>query len=256
MIADRLLLRVPGIARYLLCDGRAIVYEPAPHADLGDVAAFLTGAAFGILMHQRGLVVLHASSVEVGGAAVLFLGSSGAGKSTLAAALVQRGYPLVTDDVCVVADDGGGAPQVWPDARLPKLWRNAIERLNLVERPTTAVRGKLEKFHVDPGSPHASPEALTCGPVYVLREANGPLRAGIERPNVVDAALLLRMNAYRGRLISELRQGELDLRLAGAIGNRGGVFHLTREFDFERLPAVLDALERHWARVPQFASAQ
>ncbi|HZZ87811.1 MAG TPA: hypothetical protein VFE13_05695 [Caulobacteraceae bacterium] len=256
MSDDQLLIRVPGIARYLLSEGRTIIYQPEPQAEPQDVAAFLTGTVFGILMQQRGLAVLHASSVKVGDCAVLFMGASGAGKSTLAAALVQRGYPLVTDDVCVIDFGGAGAPRVLPDARWPKLWINAIERLELAGHPAKAVRGQLAKFHVDLGLPDSGPEALPCGPVYALREAIGPLRAGIERPNVVDAALLLRLGAYRGRLVKQMRQNELYLRLAAAIGNRGGVFHLTRELDFGRMPAVVDELERHWAQVARLASVQ
>jgi serine kinase of HPr protein (carbohydrate metabolism regulator) len=49
------------------------------------------------------------------GKAVLVCGGSGAGKSTVAAALVQRGYPLVTDDVCAVSPSGTAAPVVHPD---------------------------------------------------------------------------------------------------------------------------------------------
>src|ERR1700753_1582200 len=97
MRSDQFLLRVPGIARFLLTAGRSIAYELDPAAEPGDVAVFLVGAALRIVLQPRGLVVLHASGVELNGRAALFLGASGAGKSTLAAALAKRGYPLVTD---------------------------------------------------------------------------------------------------------------------------------------------------------------
>jgi len=91
---DRFLFQVPGVARFLLRGGREILFEAAPGVQAGDVSAFVIGTVFGILLHQRGEIVLHASAVRVNDRAVLFCGPSGAGKSTLAAALAQRGFPL------------------------------------------------------------------------------------------------------------------------------------------------------------------
>ena len=45
------------------------------------------GLGIAILLHQRGYVILHASCVNLGSAAVAFLGDSTAGKSFMAAAL-------------------------------------------------------------------------------------------------------------------------------------------------------------------------
>jgi len=255
MAPGAFLLQVPGIARFWLTGGAAIAYQPELEAASGDIAAFLTGTTFGILLHQRGLVVLHASGVAVNGQAVLFMGPSGAGKSTLATALAQRGYPLVTDDFCVLGADGAGRPLVHPDGRLPKLWAQAIRHLDLADRQGPAVRGRLSKFYVEPPQAAASPAPLPCGPVYALQEARGPIRPGIERPNIVDAALLLRKNAYRARLIKQMGQEELYFRLAAAVGNAGGVFQLTRELDFAAMPQTIDALERHWVGIGELVGA-
>ena len=251
----RFLLRVPGVVRFLLTGGAAIAYQLEADGDTDDLTAFLTGTAFGILLHQRGLAVLHASSVRVNGRAVLFMGHSGAGKSTLATALAKQGYALVTDDLCVVGADAAGRPLVHPDARLPKLWAQAIRHLDLAEAQGPPVRRQLAKYYIEPPIAAASASPLRCGAVYVLREARGPIVSGIQRPNVVDAALLLRQNAYRTRLIKQMGQGELYFRLAAAIGNAGGVYHLSRELDFDTLPEVIAGLERHWAEIGQSAVA-
>lgn len=251
----RFLLRVPGVVRFLLTGGAAIAYQLEADGDTDDLTAFLTGTAFGILLHQRGLAVLQASSVRVNGRAVLFMGHSGAGKSTLATALVKHGYPLVADDLCVVGADAAGRPLVHPDARLPKLWAQAIRHLDLADRQGPPVRRRLAKFYVDPPLASASAAPLPCGPVYALRESRPPYAAGIEQPNIVDAALLLRQNAYRARLIKPMGQGELYFRLGTAVANAGGVFQLTRELDFDAMPGVIAELERHWAAIGQSAVA-
>lgn len=245
MRPGRFLLRVPGIVRFLLRDGAAIDYEAEADAQPGDLAAFVIGAAFGLLLHQRGLVTVQASSVCVNGKAVLFLGASGVGKSTLAAALAQRGHQLLGDDFSVLSLDAGGAPQVHPDGGRQKLWTEAIDALGLAESCASPVRGQLLKFHV--GAPAASVAPLPLGPAYALRDARPPRKPGIQRPNVVDGALIIRGNAYRPGVVRRMRQAQLYFQVATAVGNGEGAFHLTRDLDFARLDQTIDALEAHWS---------
>jgi hypothetical protein len=246
------LLRVPDIARFLLVDGDEIVVEPETPAREADVPVFILGTVFGILLHQREQIVLHASAVRVNGKAVLFCGASGAGKSTLAAALAQRGYPLVTDDFCTVIVNGAATPAVHPDGRQLKLWAQAIDRLDLAQQRGERVRSCLEKYYVEPREVFTEP--LPLGAIYALREARPPYKPGIERPNVVDAALLLRRNAYRPLLVRRMNQKANYFHAATAIANVAGIFHLTRALDFAKMPDVLAELEQHWLG-PDFTEA-
>jgi len=238
------LLHVRGVARFLLSDGHEIVFAPASEESMADIPIFLIGTVFGILLHQRGQIVLHASAVEVDGRAVLFCGPSGAGKSTLAAAFAQRGYAVVTDDLCSVSLDAHGGVTVHPDGRQLKLWAHAIERLDLAQTRGEPVRPKLQKYYVEPQ--RVLTEPLPLGAIYVLREARPPHAPGIERPNIVDAALALRRNAYRPLLIRRLNQRESYFRAAAAIAGAAGVFNLTRALDFAKMPEVIGSLEAHW----------
>ena len=49
---------------------------------------------------------MHASTVAIGGRAVLITGPSGSGKSDLALRLLDRGFKLVSDDQTLVRRDG------------------------------------------------------------------------------------------------------------------------------------------------------
>lgn len=245
---DRFLFQVPGVARFLLSGGREVAVEPASGVAAADVAIFLIGTVFGILLHQRGEIVLHASAVRVNDKAVLFCGASGAGKSTLAAALAQRGFPLVADDLCAITLAAGAAPMVQPDGRHLKLWAQAIEKLDLAEKRGAPVRNRLEKFFVEPAGALMEPlaEPLPLGAVYALRETRPPHKSGIERPNVVDAALILRRSAYRPLMVNRMGQKADYFRAATAIANAAGIFHLTRALNFAAMPEVVGMLERHW----------
>lgn len=54
-----------------------------------------------------GMQLVHASTVEIGGHAVMIRGPSGAGKSDLALRLIDGGATLVSDDQTELAAEGG-----------------------------------------------------------------------------------------------------------------------------------------------------
>ncbi|MEO9129944.1 MAG: hypothetical protein ABI240_01920 [Sphingomonas sp.] len=241
---DHFLISVPGILRMLLIGGNQILFETESGVSAEEAAVFVSGTGFGILLHQRGRIVLHASAVRVNDSAVLFCGPSGAGKSTLAAALVGAGYDLVTDDFCGLSFDAEGSPWVEPDGRQLKLWQNSIDRLSLAERRAAPVRSAIQKYYVQPRAATAS--ALPLAAIYVLREARPPFAPGIARPNIVDAGLMVRNNAYRPAMVRRMAQMDLYFQAAATITQRAGVFTLTREINFARFPAVIGWLEAHW----------
>jgi hypothetical protein len=241
---NRFLFDVPGVVRILLTGGREILFALQDGSSIDEAAIFISSTGFGILLHQRGRIVLHASAVRVRDSAVLFCGPSGAGKSTLAAALVDAGYDLVTDDFCGISVHADGTPWVEPDGRQLKLWQNSIDRLSLTERVAAPVRPAIQKYYVEPRA--ATAAALPLSAIYVLREARPPHAPGIERPNIVDGGLMVRNNAYRPVMVRRMAQADLYFQAAATISQRAGVFTLTREMNFTQMPVVMDWLEAHW----------
>ena len=167
----RLLLRVDDVARYLVRDGAEVVIDPHPEADEDDVRVFLMASALGALLHQRGLLTLHASAVKVGEGCVAFLGRSGIGKSTLAMAFRQRGYPVLTDDLSVVTFDDAQRALVTPGYPQAKLWRDTLARFAMDPDALRPIRRRLEKRAV-PLNGHFHRHPLPCRHVYVLTSAN------------------------------------------------------------------------------------
>ncbi len=88
---------IPGLAAgRLLRDPRRLGHRRRAGLDRqrpdGPHAA--AGPGHGLLLHLRGMLVLHASAIGVGDQAVVFMGDKGAGKSTTAAAMIAAGHPL------------------------------------------------------------------------------------------------------------------------------------------------------------------
>src|SRR5262249_25236419 len=86
-----------GLGTLLVRSGTEIFVDTVPAVDEGDLHLCILGPALAVLLRQRGLLVLHASAVQVAHGAIAFLASSGGGKSTLAASFYTRGHAVVTD---------------------------------------------------------------------------------------------------------------------------------------------------------------
>jgi hypothetical protein len=123
----RLLLDVPGVARYLVRDGTLVQVDPRPGAAAAEVQRFLRMTPAAALYLQRGVPVLHAAvAADASGRAVVLAGDSGAGKSVLLAALVRRGWGVLTDDLAPIALGGDGAPAALPTWPEVILWPDSV----------------------------------------------------------------------------------------------------------------------------------
>jgi hypothetical protein len=146
-VAGEITLRVPGVCDFLVDrDATSVECRPDPATEPGFVGVLVAGLVTAMLLALRGDVVLHASAVEVDGAAIALAGASGAGKSTLAAVLCAAGATLVTDDLLRVGrgPDGsvlciGGAPQL----RLRPHGAWAVERFATPQRVSSTADRRL-----------------------------------------------------------------------------------------------------------------
>ncbi|HEY1450568.1 MAG TPA: hypothetical protein VGF47_06400 [Solirubrobacteraceae bacterium] len=100
-----LLFTYERTARYLL-SGDEHTLICAPERSGHDWQRTLLGKVLPFVSIWRGHEALHASAVESPHGVVAVLAPSGMGKTTLALALIERGWPLFSDDVLVLANDG------------------------------------------------------------------------------------------------------------------------------------------------------
>jgi hypothetical protein len=237
------LLRVPRLARFQIIAGREITLELERGATERDASGFVLGTAFGILLHQRGALVLHGAAVAWQDRALLICGASGAGKSTLAAALCSEGYSFVADDICVIDLSADRRPMALPDGRRLKLWSASIDRLDLAGRRGEAVRDSFEKYYIEPATIRAKPTALSA--IYVLQEARLPCQEGIEKAALPDAMRMLEQEAYRPAIRARLGVKPELLARSAALFGHAAAFRLTRPRGFDHLPHTLAMLRAH-----------
>jgi len=132
------------VGAVLVRDGREILVAEDGGADAVALRAYLLGPALALLLHQRGLLVLHASAVAMRRGVVGFLAASGQGKSTIAAWLRRRGHPLVADDTLAVElhPDGPRAHAGFPQLRL---WPDTLAALGQAPGALPRVRAADDK---------------------------------------------------------------------------------------------------------------
>ena len=236
---------IDAVAEYLIEDGARITIAPRTTVDDPAIRLFLLGSGLGFLLHQRGVLPLHAASVVVDGTAICFAGASGSGKSTLADAFARRGYAILSDDVSPV-DVRGAVPQILPSLRRIRLWSDSLANGGWSARDAERCRAGLEKFsrslHGDAPPPAMPPAAL-----FHLRqlserdsiEQDG--RPRFQRLRGHDAVEAFRREVYRWRsLVGMVGVPTAMARTVAAAAAFPQHFTLDRVFDFAALDALVD----------------
>lgn len=224
---------------FRVTDGRLIEVQTPAAIDAGTVRAHLLGSAIGALLHQRGLLPLHASAVDLGGRAVAMLGASGAGKSTLALHFGRAAHRVLCDDICAV-DLLGDAPVVWPGVRHLKLWRQSLTAIGAEPTGLRQVAAGDDKYHWPLGAAEVdAPVPLVA--LLVLEQGGTVTLAPMAGAEAVSAIV---GNTYRGLLVHPMGAGARHLVACSSLARTAGVFRLTRPWGMEHLAGVVDAVER------------
>ena len=238
------LLDSPAVGRFLLRAGQEILIDLAPSSNDDEVRAYLLGAVFGALCHQRGITPLHASAIDVADGCVAFVGASGAGKSTLVAALARRGHEIISDDECFLQLGTNGDVQAWPGISRIRLWEDARAALGFdgpgVER---AMQG-YNKYFVPVRPPRNPIQSRRLRRVYQLhRVPNGVTE--VTRLRGADAVEVLMQNVYPPGLADRLGYQSHVFMVCTAAARDVPVFRLSRPWDFAALDQGIELLENH-----------
>jgi hypothetical protein len=252
---DEACFHYPSAGTFRMTRGREVVVEPAAGAHASELRLILLGPALAVLLHQRGLLVLHASAVALAAdvarrpspersrGAVAFLGDKGAGKSTTAAAMHARGHGLIADDL-VAVDLSGAVPHVWPGFPHLKLWPEAAAS-TLDDRQTVAnlarVHPQVEK-RSRPIRGEFPRARLPLAAIYVL--ADGHYEAA-EPAGPQEAFLQLVRHSYLAQILQMTQTGAAHFRQVTQLARSVPVRQLVRRRDLGGLPTLARLIERN-----------
>jgi hypothetical protein len=240
--ASQYFLRIHGIARYLVTNGREIVVSPDAGALPLDVRAYLLGTIFVVLCQQRGLLPLHASAVSGRKGAVAFLARSGQGKSSLAAHLAQRGFRVLADDVCLIDPTPAGEVMVIPSAPWLKLWRNSLQHLGEQAEGLQRVFSEDDKYRL-PLAHGLAPEPI-CKLIFLENTEESLSAIKIEEVSAVEAIPLLMNLTHQAYLLQATGQRQKSFLLCGRVASQARAYRLIRPWGLTHLKSTVDTLEK------------
>lgn len=119
-----------GVVKILAKDACALIVEPVDtQIDPKFLSLYILSEALGIILFQKGLLLIHASAIKIGSQTIVFFGNAGIGKSTTAAAFAKRGHTVLTDDMVAIKVDESNGIKVIPGFPQIKIWPPSVEGL-------------------------------------------------------------------------------------------------------------------------------
>ena len=242
---DEQYLGLAVAGKYLIRGTGHIIFEPTPALPEGLAGFALLGPVMATLLHVRGNLVLHGSALLVDGKAALFLGDKGAGKPTMAGAMINAGYPLITDDVIAVAHNGDAVPAALPSYPTLKLSDAALGAMDPGAFSILPSVDGIAKKRALPRLPLAE-APVPIARIYILRRGEPGAPAAVALLSAGEALSALLANSYMARYGPD------------AFGKPGGMAHhmgqcasLVRHASVARLtvPGQIDRLSEAVAAV-------
>lgn len=215
-----------GAARYIVSEqGRRIRVAPADDRDTH--IGGLLGSVLAACLQMRGILTLHASAIETAAGAVLFAGHSGVGKSTLLAALVERGYAMLADDITGIILDEAGLPVALSAFPQTRLWADSLDALDESWRRSAGakIRPGIEKYLVPVR--RFQDRAIAVHAIYLMSTSNHP-EVLVEPLTPARAVAGLVNDTYRYRHLRGLGQRGNHFRTMTAIAQHAVVARLVR----------------------------
>jgi HPr Serine kinase C-terminal domain len=221
-----IMFKVPNLAIFCIQDGCEINYSPLCSGNNDQIRLYILGTCMGALLTQRNVLPLHGSAVAINGKAYAIVGDSGAGKSTLASALINKGFPLLTDDVIALKNNKDGHPLVLPAYPQQKLWENSLKEFKIDSSNLSPLFERETKFAV-PIREQFFNKPLPLAGIFELVTCEGE-KVKLDSINPLERLHVLFHHTYRNLFIKRLGLREWHLQYTASFATNIEVYRLTR----------------------------
>jgi hypothetical protein len=183
-------------------DGSRVQVRVMGEATEDEVQALLLTNVIPLALNQAGHEIIHACAVEISGKAVAFVGQQGFGKSTLSAALVKRGYKLLTDDALRIST-GDSIVRAYPSFPEIRLEKKNLLRFTTKDQAARFQAALFEKKRMPVKNFVA--QALPLGAVYLINTQKKTEVVRVTPAGPAEAFRGLLENSFRLDLFNPLR---------------------------------------------------
>ncbi|MGG4167742.1 aldolase [Rossellomorea vietnamensis] len=221
-----IMFKVPELAIFCIQDGNRINYSPLSAGNNDQIRLYILGTCMGALLNQRNSLPLHGSAVAINGKAYAIVGDSGAGKSTLASALINKGFPLLTDDVIALKNNKDGHPLVLPAYPQQKLWENSLKEFKIDSANLSPLFERETKFAV-PIREQFFNKPLPLAGIFELVTCEGE-KVKLDSMNPLERLHVLFQHTYRNLFIKRLGLREWHLQYTASFAKNIEMYRLTR----------------------------
>jgi hypothetical protein len=218
-------IHIPDTAIFCIKNGNKIVVSPI-NSHLEDrLRLYILGSCMGALLLQRRILPLHGSTISINNKAYGIVGDSGAGKSTLAAALLSKGYSLLSDDIIPISLTDNKA-MVTPAYPQQKLWKESLDAFSVDTNQFSSIFDRETKFIV-PVSSHFHSEPLELGGIFEL--VKGKEDSVVLRPiHKLEQIKKLYDHTFRQFLVERLNIQEWHFRITASVASVTSMYQLQR----------------------------
>ena len=238
------LQHIDEVAYYYAEKGEIIIVEPYKNADLKSLRIYLLCSTMSAIIHQRGMIPMHASGILTDNGVVLITGDSGAGKSTIIKALSKKGHRIFTDDVCVLQSQNGIIEGI-PSYPVMKLWENTFKLLELGE-----IKGEDRLWpDVDKYAVYFHNEFLASwkkiSKIFILEKSEDIYKPILINQSGAEAFIAIGSNTYRGWYIEPMKLSDLHFSMVNEVIKQCKVLKITRPVEGDSVSLVTELIEEN-----------